>query len=259
MRLRILLMTIVAVIGLFMTTLFLEGLSLEEVRAQESSPQSPLGAPFWSEDFSAPLQTENYYITATQGSGVQTASDAFLLTEAHTGERGRIFYSAPAWMDNFTADFKIYLGLYAEGAPVADGIAFIFCPSYDYAPSLGYFLDASCPGGYIIAFDTYENNSEKLFVAFENTNNRVCQSSNLIPGFFANGDWHDIAATFDHGKVMVSVDGKTPWTCNIPGYQPFMGYFGFSAATGGFYANQQVDEISIEAHLRRIFFPFIIR
>lgn len=239
--------------------LVLEGSALGDVGAQAVAPQILLEVPFWSEDFSGPLQTGEYYIIATDGSGIRTAGNEFLLTESNTGERGRIFNPAPAWMDKFVANFKINLGLYADGSPVADGAAFIFCPSYDYAPSAGPFLDASCPGGYIVAFDTYEVLSERLYVAFENTDNRVCVSNKLVPGFFADGEWHDISITFDNGSMTISVDGRTPWPCILPGYQPFRGYFGFSASTGGYYADQLVDDISIDASLLRIYLPLISR
>ena len=80
-------------------------------------------------------------------------TETFLLTQDANSQFGRIFYLTPANMSNFNATFDIYLGS-IDGA---DGMAFHFCPVYDYLPEAGGSLDANCPGGYFVAFDTYED------------------------------------------------------------------------------------------------------
>lgn len=258
MKGSILLTTIVGAAGLFLGRVV-----LGQASAHPVAPHTPQLISFWTEDFSAPLPAGDYYITATDGSGVRTPDNEFRLTEGTNGERGRIFYLTPAWMDEFVTNFSLYLGDETDVTPVADGAAFIFCPSYDYAPSSGYFLDASCPGGYIVAFDTYEIDNDihyaRMYVALENTNTRLCQTNLLDLGVLANGNWHDFSVTLDNYTIEVSLDGRTPWDCVLPDYQPFVGYFGFSAATGGYFAEQLVDNISIDANPIRIYLPFVSR
>jgi hypothetical protein len=258
MKGSILLTSVVGAVGLF-----LGWVALGQASAQAVAPHTPQLVSFWTEDFSAPLPAGDYYITATDGSGVRTPGNEFRLTEGNTGERGRIFYLTPARMDEFVANFSLYLGDKDDVIPVADGAAFIFCPSYDYAQSSGPFLDASCPGGYIVAFDTYEIvndiHYERMYVAFGNTNSRICQTNLLDLGVMANGIWHDFSVILDNHTIEVSLDGRTPWECVLPDYQPFIGYFGFSASTGGFFAEQLVDNITIEANPIWIFLPFVFR
>jgi hypothetical protein len=261
------LITIVAALILLPVTPFQAGLASGMTAAQPTVPEGPQGTPFWSEDFSAPLAPENYYITATPGSGI-LIGNAFLLTLNVSGERGRIFYRAPAWMYKFVASFSLYLGQIQVWDMVADGAAFIFCPSYDYPPDNGGSLDASCPGGYIVGFDTFEGDAYagKIYVALGSTadENRICQTQEYESFELADGEWHTTTVSMDQGNMSVTMEGSSatyPITlnCVLPGYQPFNGYFGFSAATGDISSNHQVDNINIELPFPRTYLPLVTR
>jgi hypothetical protein len=202
-----------------------------------------LPAPCWAEDFSDPLPPETYYITATTGSGM-VEDDYFLLTQEAGHERGRIFYLAPTAMVEFSATFHLYLGSDEGGA---DGAALHFCPVYDYPPADGSDLDALCPGGYLVAFDTYEGEDgigpDRVYVAHGTPSNRlaVADVDNL-----EDGAWHTAAVLFQQPFITVTLDGSDVIAgAELTGYTPFLGYFGFSAATGGASNEQRVDDIQV--------------
>jgi hypothetical protein len=199
---------------------------------------------FWAEDFSAPLPPDTYYITATTGSGI-VEGGSFLLTQNSPYQRGRIFYMAPTPMVAFSATFHLYLGGDPGGA---DGAAFLFCPVYDYPPDDGGTLDASCPGGYLVAFDTYEDGGggpDRVYVAYEAHDNRLAVAD--VPEL-EDGGWHTAAVLFQQPFITVTLDGSDVIAgAELPGYTPFLGYFGFSAATGALSNQQRVDAIQVYA------------
>ena len=203
--------------------------------AQPARPDSIL---FWSEDFSAPISDTQYYITGTSGSAV-VLSDTFMLTQDANDQTGRIFYLTPTEMIDFTAEFDIYLGDHNG----ADGLAFHFCPVVDYPQELGGDLDATCPGGYLVAFDTYPYWNSEVYLAQGNVNNRLWQTNvnNL-----EDGAWHSARVSLENDYLTVVLDGVVlAEGVAIPGYASFAGYFGFSAATGGETNVQSVDNIQV--------------
>jgi hypothetical protein len=199
---------------------------------------------FWVEDFSDPLPPEAYYVTATTGSGI-VAGGSFMLTQNSPYQRGRIFYLAPTQMVEFSTSFRLYLGDNDGGA---DGAAFLFCPVYDYPPAEGDSLDALCPGGYLVAFDTFENNGvdpDRVYVAYETPSNRLEVAD--VPNL-EDGSWHTATVLFQQPFITVTLDGSDVIAgAELPGYTPFSGYFGFSAATGGASNEQRVDNIQVYA------------
>jgi hypothetical protein len=239
-----------AILVALLVTLLLPGLTPGNVSAQQSAPEAITGISFWSEDFSAELPAGKYYTSGTTGSAI-VVDGAFHLTKWESSQRGRIFYLTPAYMTRFSTSFSLLLG--PPSGLVADGAAFIFCPGYDYAPGDGTTLDASCPGGYIVAFDTYENDNEgRLYVAYESTapENRICQSSIYNSHVLADSGWHDATVSLTNGSLAVSIaTSGSPITlsCALPDYTPFMGYFGFSASTGAVSSGHRVDNINIQA------------
>ncbi len=215
-----------------------------------SSPPPARAAPaapatftlFWHEDFSAPISTSTYYTTATPGSGI-VSDTSFLLTQDASSQRGRIFYLTPTLMSDFTATFQLYLGGDSRGG---DGIAFLFCPTYDYPPSDGSSMDASCPGGYIVAFQTYGSSLyTHLYIAQDETTHRVAATD--IPA--SPGSWQTATVLFHAPLITVTFGDETCLDgVELPDYTPFSGYFGFSAATGsesGEHNEYRVDEIAI--------------
>ncbi len=229
-------------VGLLLILPWLVLSSSPPVRAAPASPSaSPL---FWHEDFSAPISTSTYYTTATPGSGI-VSDTFFLLTQDASSQRGRIFYLTPTLMSNFTATFQLYLGDSSQGG---DGIAFLFCPAYDYPPSDGSSMDASCPDGYIVAFQTYGSVYTHLYIAQGETSNRVAAAD--IPMLY--GRWETATVLFHAPLITVTFGDETYLDgIELPDYTPFFGYFGFSAATGSEtreHNEYRVDEIAIYDH-----------
>ena len=219
--------------------------------------------PFWVEDFSA-FSPAAYYIEATAGSGVITVSaapptsgnPAFLLTQYAANQRARIFYNNLTLMDQFTASFRLNFGRYLPPTytqAVGNGIAFALCPHYSYKPTPSNEtadyerVDAECPGGYLIDFDT--KGADSVYVAFENQGVRLAQAD--VSGWgLANAAWHTATVEFQQGNVSVYLDNTLVFAnARIPGYVPFWGYFGFAADTGrwGRYISsyQLVDDIRV--------------
>jgi len=196
---------------------------------------------FWEEDFSA-FDPTSYFSYGTS-SGVVN-DEYFQLTPDAASQRGRIFYRKPASMYAFTATFKLYLGGNDGGA---DGAAFIFCPLYDYPEGAGSSLDAGCSGGYLVAYDTWGQSGDLIYVAQDDTSN-VLQTAN-VPNL-EDGNWHTSTVAFSQGTITVTLDGSNVITgFNLPGFNPFDGYFGFSAATGGLSNEHRLDEIEVRTVL----------
>jgi hypothetical protein len=221
-------------------------------------------SPFWVENFSTPIDPARYYVKGTSGAGV-IQSGYFVLTPFTYSQRSRIVYSNTlTLMDEFTATFRAYFGTF--GAAGGDGIAFAWCPHYSYKPApiaaalTDGLVDAMCPGGYILDFDTFEGHFEgtppvyvdepdRVYVAYEHQSARLIQRD---LGFdLERTGWHTIYVNFANGDIGVTID-ITPVIVSghIPGYVPFWGYFGFAADTGGSQRarnEQRVDDVQVYA------------
>jgi len=211
--------------------------------------------PLWTEDFSAPISATTYYTTATTGSGL-VDNGSFLLTQNTTEQRGRIFHRTPLAMTAFTTTFRFYLGSNDDGA---DGLAFLFCPSYDYPTGWGSTLDASCPDGYLVGFDTYEGvngaDPDRIYVAHGDTDSAHRLASVAVSNL-EDGQWHTATIHFDAPLITVTLDGGGVITgATLPGYIPFVGYFGFGAGTGGRSNEQRLDDITLSAAHDAAFSP----
>jgi YVTN family beta-propeller protein len=205
------------------------------VAAQPAQPDKIL---FWSEDFLTDPSPPQYYVSGTVGSAV-VVSDSFMLTQDAMSQYGRIFYLTPTVMSGFSAEFEIYLGNHNG----ADGLAFHFCPVYDYTPGAGGSLNAECPGGYFVAFDTYPSWNGEVYLAQGNVNNRLVQVS---VNHLEDDAWHGVTISLEQESITVILDGVPVIDqFSIPSYTPFLGYFGFSAATGAEMNDQRVDTVRV--------------
>ena len=210
--------------------------------------------PFWYEDFDQPLDPLNYYMEGSVGSAV-VDDGSFLLTENWSYQYGRIFFLQKTYMSGFDAEFDLYLGE-DNGS---DGLAFHFCPVYDYPHSDGGSLNANCPNGYFIAFDTHNDvtppYNNEIYLAKGSVENRLILVE-IIPAM-DNDTWRHCRVSLADGAVTVTLDTNNVIDAfKIPGYAPLGGYFGFSAATGGGSNHQRVDNIEISApRLFQVFLP----
>jgi PKD domain/Carboxypeptidase regulatory-like domain/Bacterial lectin len=230
-----------SVLGLLLVGLVVWGLSFNATHTQAAAPAAPQQV-FWEEDFSAALPPDKYFITGTYGSGVVDL-ETFLVTQPAMSQRGRIFYITPTLMIEFDTTFSLRLGDLPDGA---DGVAFNICPTYDYPPDVGGTLDASCPGGYIVAFDTYDAAPATVYLAKDNVFNRLRTAD--LQNSLEDSQWHDAEVVLNQGTITVTLDNVDVIAgFPIPDYEPFTGYFGFSGATGALYNSQRVDDIQVEA------------
>ena len=226
--------------------------------------QTAVGYPFtstlvswWFEDFNQPLEISDYYIEGSLGSAI-VESGSFLLTENSSYKYGRIFFLQKSFLSEFDAEFDLYLGDNEWGS---DGLAFHFCPVYDYPHSDGGSLNANCPHGYFIAFDTHNDNppyNNEVYLAKGSVENRLVQ---VDVSRLDDDTWRHWRVSVADGEVTVAQGATIVIDAfEIPGYAPFGGYFGFSAATGGGSNRQRVDNIAIIATpLFQNFLPVIRR
>ncbi|MFO7622958.1 MAG: hypothetical protein R6V73_01290 [Anaerolineales bacterium] len=211
---------------------------------------------FWTEDFNTPIQTEKYFIQGSPGSAY-VDENSFLLTEDWSSQYGKIFFLEQAYMNDFQADFDLYLGNKEDGS---DGLAFHFCPVYDYPSSDGGSLNANCPGGYLVAFDTHKDwtpGVNQVYVAKDGVENRLIMVE-IAP--LDDDTWRHWQVSTVNGKITVTQDSTVLINeFEIPGYTPFIGFFGFSAATGGGHNRQRVDNIVILSNpIYRNYLSFLI-
>lgn len=197
----------------------------------------------WETDFSE-FNEDDYYIG---GIGYWNQEDEFFVLTDLTGyESGRLFDLREYPMAIFTAEFDILVG----GGSGADGMAFGWLYEYDYEVNVGGALDLLASRGFAVEFDCYSNNNygdpnaQHIALLRDNVENHlaICQ---LNEGVIECNDWRHVEVTNFLGHVQVFWEGERIIDYEIEDYEPYMGYFGFTAGTGGSHNWHCVDNVSI--------------
>lgn len=150
-------------------------------------------------------------------------------------QTGGLWWSAPYLFDTFdmTATFWIQ-----DSPGGADGMAFGWVPGANVPPQGGGSLDQGLGTleGYGVVIDTFVNTGEPAvpFLALvKNTTPRTTLSRATIPNV-RNGANHLLRVKLAGGKASIWIDGiNYVFEFPLPGYVPFSGHWGFTAATGG--------------------------
>jgi hypothetical protein len=181
----------------------------------------------------------------------------FVLTEAEVRRSGRAFLKVPLPMGEWTAEFELRVenpGGYGGGA---EGLTLAFLKDFAYPPSIGGSMDLN-GDGYAVEFDTYplaimgDPPDPHIAVMRKTTDNPSFPSQVHLaiagfPGGFSRDAWHPVRVVMRGGTISVSFDGREVISgFAIPGFQDFVGYIGFTAATGGGYQVHRVRSVRFQ-------------
>ena len=205
---------------------------------------------FICEDFGAAASGWTFNGDASQSVGEGLVE----LTPDQTYRRGSAFFDTPASIGSFEATFGVRLD--AAGSPVADGLTFAVIEAGP--TTLG--ISGACLGycgttgrSFAIELDTYNSveygDPAGLHVGLD-VDGSVVSAATASLGPIVNQGLLTLRVVFSAGVVDVFLRGGSGYpaearvlTARIPSWTPFVGYFGFTGATGGFSARQVVDSL----------------
>jgi len=187
---------------------------------------------------------DNYHVSGN--AYLDTDEGHFVLTPPINNNRGRLYALIPFIMDSFEVEFDFRIG----GGSGADGLIFAWVPDYAYAESYGGLMDFSSTSGYGVEFDVHYNSTyqdvseEHIALVWDTAAGHLSQTA-MPNNSIENNIWHHARIQFNFGFINVFMDGVLYLEYYIPNYSPFMGYFGFTAATGDANHFHRIDNISI--------------
>jgi hypothetical protein len=204
----------------------------------------------WQEDFATfdPAAYDMQRIGGTTEAAYwDSVGQHFVLTAASDNKAGRLFFDKTYQMDAWDAEFDFRIG----GGEGGDGMTFAFCEP-DYFPSRwGAWLDFSDADGYAVEFDTHHSSgslvsdpttSDHIAVLMNSASHHVCYAA---VDDLNDNQWHHALIRLRCGVVRVWLDGRPSLNCEIPGYEPFEGRFGFTAATGALNDYHVIDNVHV--------------
>lgn len=183
----------------------------------------------------------------------------FTLTNPINNEAGYIYYSTPTNLTScgtFTVDFDFQI--IPPAGCLADGIAFWYISN----PPAGFILGGGIglpndPNGFIMIMDTYDNNGNGdnplvTMLGYNGLINYVEGSPNQVVGnvathqnFIDDGAWHHCQIFYNNGALSVFFDYSLTPTVSGNHSINQIGYFGFSASTGGCTSTQNIKNVNI--------------
>lgn len=143
-------------------------------------------------------------------------------------------------VQGFDASFTLAIG--PTGSPPADGVSFSFGP-----PPPGTYGEGGAPFGIVVTFDLYDNGESPtppVVRIVVNGTQVAAQQVTLVTG----GSFVPVTIHYDAGGLDVNFNSGAASFNNVstsgfvasPGYQ-----FTFGARTGGSWAEQRIDDVSI--------------
>lgn len=199
----------------------------------------------WNDDFYS-FNPSNYFIKGTN-TYWDSANYGFILTDAERGQLGRIFNKKAVLIKSWEATFEILIDGDETGA---DGMVFSFVRDFDYADNGGSGLNFG-GDGYGIEFDTYpyENSSDPDGLHIGILNGSAVSThvaTRIFTSDIRDGLWHTVRVLFIDGSISVYFDDtEMIIDATIPDFQPFLGYFGFTASTGSRFEKHEIRNINI--------------
>lgn len=143
-------------------------------------------------------------------------------------------------LQSFDASFTLAIG--PTGAPPADGMSFSFGP----APS-GTYGEGGAPFGIVVTFDLYDNGESPtppVVRIVVNGTQVAAQQVTLVTG----GSFVPVTIHYDASGLDVNFNSGAASFANVPttGFVPSPPFqFTFGARTGGSWAEQRIDDVSI--------------
>lgn len=197
--------------------------------------RSSVGQPSLSEDFTA-FDASKWIVGGN--AHWNPGSGDFTLTDAIGGEAGRLYYATPLVVGAFHAEFDYDM----SGGSGADGLTFSVVRDPNYASSVGGGLDWFGASGYAVEFDSFVNGADPPgeHVAVLGDSGELTFALTSVRGT------HHVAVDLNSlGEIRVALDGTSLIDYTIPGFTPFAGFYGFTAATGGLTDNHVIDNFAL--------------
>jgi len=141
---------------------------------------------------------------------------------------------------SFDASFTLAIG--PAGATLADGVSFSFGP-----PPGGTYGEGGAPTGVVVSFDLWDNGevpTPPVIRVLVNGSQVAAQAVTLNSG----GAFLPVTVHVDSGGLDLNYNSGTVTFSNValPGFVPASNFqFTFGARTGGFSAEQRIDDVSI--------------
>jgi len=179
----------------------------------------------------------------------------FVLTPCAAERSGRLFWLCKKPMNGWTAQFDFYAGGGGGMGGGADGLTFAFCKAYNYPRSYGGWLDFNGASGYAVEFDTFHNwggstdptdpptTSDHIAILENDADHYLCYAA--IPDI-EDTLWHHVSIQFRYGWITVWLDGMRYIFYQIPDYESYSGYFGFTAATWSGWNWHKIDNVRVQ-------------
>ncbi|MBI1930669.1 hypothetical protein HYR99_41285 [Candidatus Poribacteria bacterium] len=185
------------------------------------------------------------------------------LTQSSEWQAGSLFFNTPFQVSAFRARFDFWTGGGAGEDNNGEGLTFAVLDAAVSGPASlggnGSGLGYEGLSGLAIEFDTW--NSGQIDQESENhvgvdINGSVASifiNSSYIPELENSPDVFNVIISFQNGNIKVFLRNRQisyPWTkvvdFTIPGFVPYRGYFGFTAATGGATNVHEIDNFSLD-------------
>ncbi len=194
----------------------------------------------------------------TLGGSATLQGGALRLTDAQPYQAGSAFYSTRIPAQEFVADFDFSVG----GGTGADGFAFVVHNNEvgptgleQFGGGMGY---RGLTNSLAVEFDTFrnlENNDATRNHIGVNVNGSVesLVAVGPLPAFHNAGTFH-ATVMYSHGHIIVQVTGPgftgahTIIDTVVGGWNDSVGYFGFTAATGGEVNAHFIDNVRVQTN-----------
>ncbi len=192
-----------------------------------------------SADFTEPL-SNNWLL---RGAAYQDDTQGVILTETANNETGFLFLKHPLVTESFAVEFSFSI----RDGTGADGLAFVVSRSF---PALDFVQGHRSSSfdqldGFAVEFDTNYNpehdtsgSNNHVGITLYPEMSSLAEEQSVPP--LRNSGVFEAFVIFDNGHVQLFLKNDTinlEWTLfldhTIPDFQPFEGYFGFAAFTGG--------------------------
>ncbi|MCK5827822.1 PEGA domain-containing protein [Candidatus Bipolaricaulota bacterium] len=207
----------------------------------------------WSEDFENLDLAEYNYIESGCWK-LDSSYETLILSTQDEPYCVSRFFNPTNWdLNRFELQFD-YRASASDGWQ-ADGLTVAFVANSAYEPigsnavvGSGGWLGFEGAEGFAIEIDLYPNSpydpsiTPHIAVIQDSVKNHVefAPAEQLI-----DGQWHRFSIVFDEGYVIVFVDGDEILSTRLQTSRSFLGNIGFTAATGGFAVQQEIDNVAL--------------
>lgn len=179
---------------------------------------------------------------ATLG-GVANVTNGYVqLTPAENDLRGALIIPSLGLVQSFNASFDLYFA----GTNPADGIAFSL-GLFSNVSDQDVFDEAGADQGLVVSFDWYEEFPAVAVINVRYNNETILRVFDVIDRRCDANRYRRANVSMDaQGNLTVAYAGQVVISGFATGFTPDPSYqFGFTARTGGLFAEQRIDNVNI--------------